>query len=95
MSLSFTNTGAQFAQTFSATENGYVGAIAQTNTCAPNSGTIATVTPTAAAGPSATFTVTPQAAGTCSIAVRDTLGQSATVNVTVTPTTIIIQSRRT
>jgi len=86
----FPNTGAAFAQTFTVTETSYSGAFIETDTCAPMSGTIATVTPRAANGPSVMFTVTPVAAGSCIIKVTDSMGQTATVNVTVTVSSVII-----
>jgi hypothetical protein len=88
-SLNFLATGSGFAQTFSASETGYNGTLTQTNTCNPSSGTIATVSPVSGAAP-VTFTVTPQAAGTCTITVSDTNGQSAALTVTVTTTSGVI-----
>lgn len=82
--LSFTTTGAAANQTFNASETGYAGAFT-VGACAGGSTPAATVV----AGPNANqFTVTPVAAGTCTISVRDTNGQSATETVTVTTTTV-------
>jgi hypothetical protein len=88
------NTGAQFAQTFTATEVGDSGAISETDTCSPGGGAIATITPASASGPNATFTVTPQSAGTCTVTVHDAFGQTAPVSVTVTTTGLTVQSQR-
>lgn len=82
--LSFTSTGSGANQTFSASETGYAGAFT-VGACTGGSTPVATVV----AGPNANqFTVTPVVAGTCTISVRDTNGQSATETVTVTTTTV-------
>jgi hypothetical protein len=88
-SLSFLAAGSGFAQTFTASETGYPGTFTQTNTCNPSGGTIATVSPASGTAP-VTFTVTPQSAGTCTITVSDSNGQSAGLTVTVTTTSGVI-----
>ena len=88
-SLSFLATGSGFAQTLRASETGYNGTLSQTNTCNPSAGTIATVSPASGSAP-VTFTVTPQGAGTCTITVSDTNGQSTALTVTVTTTSGVI-----
>jgi hypothetical protein len=88
--LNFLATGGAYAQTFSASETNYSGTLSQNNTCNPNSGTIATVSPASGSAP-ATFTVTPQSAGTCMVTISDNNGQSTPLTVTVTTTSGVIQ----
>jgi len=83
--LSFTASGASYAQTFAASESGYTGAFTETDTCNPGTA-IATVSAASGPGPTANFTVTPQSAGSCTITVHDTNGQTSTVTVGVTIT---------
>jgi len=83
--LSFTASGASYAQTFAASEPGYTGAFTETDTCNPGTA-IATVSAASGPGPTANFTVTPQSAGSCTITVHDTNGQTSTVTVGVTIT---------
>jgi len=64
-------------QSFTATENGYLGLLNETDTCAG----IATVTPASGNGPSVVFTVTPSANGNCVVTVHDTAAHTAGVNV--------------
>jgi hypothetical protein len=90
--LAFTNTGAQYALTFMATESGDSGLLTEADTCSPSGGVIATIAPPSSAGPNVTFTVTPQSSGTCTITVRDAFGQTAVVSITVTATTLTVQS---
>jgi|GEM_PF-3412419 len=84
-SLSFTASGASYAQTFAASESGYTGAFTETDTCNPGTA-IATVSAASGPGPTATFTVTPQSAGSCVVTVHDTNGQTSTVTIGVTIT---------
>lgn len=81
-SLTFSGTGG--ALTFTATENGYSGAITASTT---NCSGVATVAPGAGTGPSASFTVTAAGIGTCQFSVKDSTNQTAAVNVTVNPST--------
>lgn len=74
---------------FTASETGYTGPFT-IGTCTQNSQTIATVSPSTANGPSATITVTPVKAGSCTIAVADNHGQTASVSVTVTTSALNI-----
>lgn len=83
--LSFTASGASYAQTFAVSELGYTGAFTETDTCNPGTA-IATVSAASGPGPTANFTVTPQSAGSCAITVHDTNGQTSTVTVGVTIT---------
>ena len=69
---------------FTVSEAGYSGALSATS--ASCSG-IATFSPAAGSGPSATFTVTAVAAGQCTIVVSDSHGQSVSETVYVTTTT--------
>lgn len=87
--LNFTlpNTAASIA----VSESGYTGTFSQTNTCNPGSGTIATLSPASASGPSAAFTVTSVNSGLCTVTFTDQNHQSATVTVNVTITQGIIQ----
>jgi hypothetical protein len=84
VSLSLTSAG-QTAQ-FTVTENSYPGPLTAANGT-PSCAGIATFSPAAGTGPSATFTVTAVAAGTCTIVVTDNHGGSVGVNVTITTTT--------
>jgi hypothetical protein len=70
------------SSTFQITETGYNGAFT-IGMCTSGSTTIATVSPSTANGPSATVTVTGVVNGTCTIAIADTYGQTASENVTV------------
>lgn len=77
---------------FKATETGYGGAF-NASSVAPTSCTgIATFSPATANGPTASIAVTPVAAGMCTIVVTDTIGQRATVSISVTTTTGTISS---
>lgn len=84
--LSFIAAGSPNAQAFTASESGYSGTFTESDTCHPAAGTIATVAPANANGPSATFTVTPQSAGSCAVTVTDAYGQTSAVTVGVTIT---------
>ena len=79
--LNFYGAGNAYSQTFNVSESGYSGTFTESDTC---NGTIATLSPTSAGGPSAAFTVTPQGAGNCTLTIKDSNGNSAAVSVTVT-----------
>jgi hypothetical protein len=89
--LNFTVVGN--SQQFTVTENGYAGPLTASNGT-PSCAGIATFSPAAGTGPSATFTVTAVGAGTCAIVVTDNHGGSVGVNVTVTTTTGSISGTR-
>ncbi len=76
------------AVTFTVAETGYTGTFSETDTCAPLTGTIATVTP---ASGTASYTVTPIGAGSCSITVKDASGGSVTLPVTVSALAVTVQ----
>jgi hypothetical protein len=84
-SLTFTSAS---GQPLSVHETGYTGALDATSSNAA----VATVSPSSATGPHATFTVTPVGSGTCTIAVKDASGNSAAATVTVDNGVIIINS---
>jgi len=88
-SLSFNGAGSSEQATETASESGYTGTIAQTNTCAG----IATVSPASAAAP-ATFTITATNAGSCTITYADSHSNTVTSNVVVTTTILSGQSKR-
>jgi hypothetical protein len=88
-SLSFNGAGSSETATETASETGYTGQIAQTNTCTG----IATVTPASAAAP-ATFTITAVSAGSCTITYADSHSNTATSNVVVTTTILSGQSAK-
>jgi hypothetical protein len=81
--LAFDATGSANAQTFVATDANYSGPLTETDTCA----NVATVTPTTATGPGATFTVSPVGAGSCAITITDNRNYSAVESIGVTLTT--------
>lgn len=78
------------AQTFLARESKYTGVLTITSSDTK----VAIVNPSAHAGPSARLTVTPIGGGKCTIAVRDTNGQTARVKISVSGEIIIINTRR-
>jgi hypothetical protein len=81
--LAFDATGSANAQTFVATDANDNGPLTETDTCA----NVATVTPTTATGPGATFTVLPVGAGSCAITITDNRNDSAIESIGVTLTT--------
>ena len=81
--LTFTSAS---VQAFSVEESGYTGAFAASTS---NAG-VATVSPSSASGPDATFKVTPVAGGSCTITVLGSKQQAAKVAVTVDNGIIII-----
>ncbi|MBC5823430.1 MAG: hypothetical protein GIX02_01165, partial [Candidatus Eremiobacteraeota bacterium] len=85
-SVTFTDVGAANAATVTVSETNYSGAFTIANdTC---SGTIATIGAPSSNGPTATIQITPlstPSGGSCSFAVRDDHGGSATETVTVGP----------
>ncbi len=74
---------------FNVSETGYTGTFT-IGTCTQGGQTIATASPTTANGPSANITVTPVKAGSCTIAVSDTNGQTTNETVTVNTSTLTI-----
>lgn len=82
-SLSFSS-GA--TQTFSVQENNYSGSLSASSANAQ----VATVSPGSGNGPNAVFTVQPIAGGKTTITVTDSLGNTATVNVSVNGGVIVI-----
>jgi hypothetical protein len=85
--LTFNATGVSYAQTFAASEAGYSGTFTSSNCVDGSSNTDATVSTT----DNVNFSVTPTQAGTCTITVQDTNGQSAQVPTTVTTTSFGVQ----
>lgn len=80
-SLAFTATGASNAQTVNVSQTNYSGSFtAATTTCSG----IATIASTSASA----FSVTPVAAGTCTFTISGGGGQSATLTVGVTTTSV-------
>lgn len=75
--------------TFTVSETGYTGSFT-IGPCQSGGQTVATAAPTTAAGPSATITVTPVTAGTCTLAVSDTNGQTTNVTVTVNLSSLMV-----
>ncbi|HUA09973.1 MAG TPA: hypothetical protein VMA98_11975 [Candidatus Acidoferrales bacterium] len=80
--LAISGTGAGYAQTTQVQETGYTGTLGESNTCSG----VATISPSSASGPSATFTVTGSAPGSCTATISG--GNSQQVTVTITVTTI-------
>ena len=76
--------------TLTVTETGYTGAFVETDSCAPLTGTIATVHANATVG-TASFTITPTGAGTCQISVSDSAGHAVVVPVTVSTFAVTVQ----
>ena len=83
-------TVANASSSINVSESGYNRTFSESDTCNPQAGTIATVTPASANGPSSAFTVTSIGAGQCTVTITDQNNQSAqvTVNVTITQGTI-------
>jgi hypothetical protein len=83
---------ANTAMPLTVTETGYTGVFHESDTCAPLSGAIASVTTMAnpPAG-SASYSVAPLAAGTCQITLRDDGANSVVVPVTVSTAAITVQ----
>jgi hypothetical protein len=72
------------SKTFQISEVGYTGTFT-VGTCKSGATTIATVAGGSAHGPTVTITVTGVASGSCTIAISDSYGQTASESVTVTP----------
>ena len=88
-SLQFTAVGAAAAQTFNIFDAGYTRTVSITaTTCGAGASAIATISPTSAQGPSATFTVTPVNAGQCTVNVADDNNATATFTITVSALTV-------
>jgi hypothetical protein len=79
--LTLNGTGAAYAQTFAATQDGYAGAFT-TAGCASNAATVVS---------GANVTITGTAAGTCTLIVSNSFNQSATLPITVTVTNVTTQ----
>jgi large repetitive protein len=90
--LSFDATGVAYNQTFTVSETGSTGAFTQTNTCGTGGSAFVTVT-SGFAAPSALVTVSPLNAGTCTITMHDSNGQTSNVAITVTTTSIGINAK--
>lgn len=86
-------TGSANAQTVLVQEVGYTGGFNESDTCAPSSGTIATIGSNGASGPSATFTATGVAAGTCTATFSDASGQHTSAAISVTTNGFTIQRK--
>ena len=74
--------------TFTASDPGDTGAFSESDTCAG----IATITPSAASGPTATYTATYVAAGTCTVTISGA-GGSGSVAITSTSVSFTTQSK--
>jgi outer membrane biosynthesis protein TonB len=85
--------GAAYAQAVNVSESPYAAPLsfAESDTCNPVSGTIATIATSNAQGPSAHYTVTGVSSGNCTATFTDAFMQSKTVNVFVTATNVTIQ----
>ncbi|MDQ2679869.1 MAG: hypothetical protein M3Y21_02435 [Candidatus Eremiobacteraeota bacterium] len=81
-SLAFLGTGSSQTQTITASEPNFAGTFTAGNTCAA----IATVA--AHPGSTTSFDVTPIAAGTCNLVVTGAPGQSQSVAITITTTSV-------
>lgn len=84
-SLTFDAAGSAYAQTVTASEQGYNGAFSA-GACTSGGAAIASVAPVAGSGTA--FTVTPQYGGSCTLAISDSLGNSARLPVSVTASTV-------
>lgn len=78
------------SQTFSVKETDYTGVFTESDNC----NGIASVGPSSAKGPSATFTVTPANGGTCSVSVTDAQGNPANVAISVSAGSLTINGKR-
>jgi len=87
--ISFIAGRAPTSVTFVANESGYRGSIVASS----ENTNVATVSPSSASGPSATFNVTAIGAGTTLIDVADLNGNRAAVTVAVTQTNAVINVR--
>jgi hypothetical protein len=93
-SISFAGTGAANSQTVTASQSNYGGQFAATTPAAgqPNSCSgIATISPTAT---SSSFTIAPVGLGRCTFAITGGNGQTTTLTVDVTTTTVGGHSKR-
>lgn len=79
--LTLNGTGASYAQTFAASQDGYAGAFT-TAGCASNATTAVN---------GANVTITGTATGTCTLTVSNSFNQSATLPITVTVTNVTTQ----
>jgi hypothetical protein len=93
-SISFAGTGAANAQTVTASQSNYGGAFTATTPAAgqPNSCSgIATIAPTTS---SSSFTIAPVGIGHCTFTITGGNGQTRTLTIDVTTTTVGGQSKR-
>jgi len=79
------------AQDVTITETGYSGTFAESDTCNPFSGVVASVSVASSSAGKATYAVTPLGAGTCAVTATDTAGRATSVNVTVSTAAIVVQ----
>lgn len=84
-----TSGAAGAAQSVTVGETNYTGTFSYT-ACNQGATTVASLSPAAIAGPSASLTITPLAAGTCTVNVSDSLNQSNSFTVNVTTASITI-----
>jgi len=77
-------TGAGYAQTITATEPNYGGAISESDNCDPGSGQIAAIAPASGSGPVFAVTVTGVTTGSCLATFTDTHGQTSSSTIIVT-----------
>jgi hypothetical protein len=93
-SLTFSGTGATYAQTFTISYTGYTGTLTiNPSTCGTGASAKVTFDKTTFTVPN-TVTVTPQNAGTCSFVVSDTQGNSVTIGVTVNSAGVVVSGHR-
>jgi len=85
--VSLGGTGATFAQAVSVVETNYAGSFSESNTCTG----VATISPSSASGPAATFTVTGSAVGTCAATISAQNSQHVTIDITVTTVGVGVQ----
>ena len=86
-------TGAAYAQTVNVSESPYPSSLsfAESDTCNPSSGTLATITTSNAHGPTARFTVSGVSYGTCTATFTDAFMQTRTITIIVTLTGVTIK----
>lgn len=87
--LTFNGTGSDLTATVTASSANYTGAYSA-STCVSGTTTVATVS----GFTNSAFTVTPAAVGSCTIDVSDDLSRHASVTVTVTTSSVTVQSRK-
>ncbi len=93
-SLTFSGTGAAYAQTFTITYPGYTGTLTiNPGTCGTGPSALIAFDKTSFPTPN-TVTVTPQNAGTCSFTVSDNQNNSITIGVTVNSASVVVSGHR-